>query len=288
MLTLEDLQTYDPEGVRRFRCPLCESSKRCLGVELESGFWHCFRCGGKGRFGEYSTPGFVPPPAPKKRNDWRRLWNESQPIREGVTWRGISNWTSARYHPCFYRATCVLFPSVNYNARMIGCQGRKICRYTGSKVLTAGGSQLGLFATSVSSWLSDPLIICEAPLDALSLEEIGYPAFSVFGTQLPKWINRLTWWRRVAIATDADEAGDVAAERWTKQLMCRGVQRLRPQRGISVSVARGQRSSAACKDFNEWLQADREGLSRYLGYEIFPHEGEHYAKRKDERLRTKT
>jgi hypothetical protein len=258
-LCLEDLQSYDPEGVRRFRCPLCESRSRCLGVELESGFWHCFRCGGKGRFGEYSTPGFVPPPAPKKRNDWRRLWNESQPIREGVTWRGISQWGSVRYNPDFYGAPCVIFPSVSWCASLTGSQGRKVGRWSGSKTLTARGSQLGLFATSALSWLNDPLILCEGPMDALSLEEIGYPAMATFGVQLPKWINRLTWWRRVAIATDADEAGDVAAERWRRQIsVTRGFQRLRPQRG---------------KDFNEWLQADRDGLQRYLGYEIFQHNG---------------
>jgi DNA primase len=97
-------------------------------------------------------------------------------------------------------------------------------------------------------------------MDALSLEEMGYPAMATFGTQLPKWINRLTWWRRVAIATDADAAGDGAAERWAREIQCRGVQRLRPERG---------------KDWNDWLRLDREGLRAYLGWEIFPHFSEY-------------
>jgi DNA primase len=93
-------------------------------------------------------------------------------------------------------------------------------------------------------------------MDALSLEEIGYPAMATFGLQLPKWINRLTWWRRIAIATDADGPGDAAASRWGQTVLSRGTQRLRPQRG---------------KDFNDWLTTDPEGMRRYLEQEVFRH-----------------
>lgn len=99
-------------------------------------------------------------------------------------------------------------------------------------------------------------------MDALSLAEVGYPAMATFGVQLPRWISRLTWWRRVAIATDADEAGDKAADRWAREIQCRGVQRLRPERG---------------KDWNDFLVQDRKGLKDYLDYAVFKHFGKHPA-----------
>lgn len=270
MLTLADLHDHDPGGTTRFRCPACRSGSRCLGVELREGLYHCFRCGARGVLGGYGEPGFTPPPAPPKRNDWRRLWNESKPVTPGVTWRGVSQWGSVRYHPSFYSAPCVVFPSVSWSAAFTGCQGRKTRPHSGSKTLTAAGSTAGLFATSALAWFSDPLILTEGPMDALSLEEIGYPAMATFGLTLPKWINRLTWWRRVAIATDADEPGDAAAETWTKSLMCRGVQRLRPTLG---------------KDWNDFLRQDREGLRKYLDWEVFKHEGKHPAQQREvERL----
>jgi hypothetical protein len=255
-MTLEDLIEHDPEGRTRFRCPLCESSSRCLGVELSEGMYHCFRCGAAGVLGDYGRPGFVPPPAPPKRNDWRRLWNDAETIKPVWSWRGISSWSSARYHSSFYHAPCVVFPLVNWCANLTGCQGRKIPPHTGSKTLTARGSTAGLFVTSAFAWRSDPLILTEGPMDALSLEEIGYPAMATFGLQLPKWINRLTWWRRIAIATDADGPGDAAAVKWAATLLCRGSQRLRPQRG---------------KDWNDWLTTDPEGMRRYLEQEVFRH-----------------
>jgi hypothetical protein len=259
VLCPEDLMAFDPGGSDRFRCPLpaCRKAEgRNLGVTGE--LWHCFRCGASGRLeGVSYEPGEIE--QKERSNVWKKLWNESQPIKPGTAWRGITKWGPSRFHPSFYRAACVVFPSYRWTGSLIGCQGRKLKTCSGSRVLTAAGSSLGLFATSAIAWFTDPLIICEGPLDALSLEELGYPAMATFGVTLPKWINRLTWWRRVAIATDADEAGDRAADLWKKQLMCRGIQRLRPQR---------------CKDWNEWLQADREGMRRYLDQEVFTHTGD--------------
>lgn len=99
------------------------------------------------------------------------------------------------------------------------------------------------------------LIVAEAPLDALSLAEAGYPAVALCGTDEPAWLHRICAFRRVLLAFDADEAGDRAGERLAPLLSSFGAkcERLRPEGG---------------KDWNEVLQAGREALGDWLALRV--------------------
>jgi DNA primase len=67
-LTLADLEAYDPRSParpkeRRFCCPLpaCRGKRvdamhRSLSVNVESGAWHCWRCGAAGKLQDYWRP----------------------------------------------------------------------------------------------------------------------------------------------------------------------------------------------------------------------------------------
>ena len=77
-----------PDGPieQRIACPQCGKGSRddALGVNIETGAFHCFRCGWKGRAGSETTaapsrindPGVVE----RKRERLRRTWRETVPL----------------------------------------------------------------------------------------------------------------------------------------------------------------------------------------------------------------
>ena len=52
MPSLSDFGLIQNTGEHRVRCPECDSRKKTLGVNTDEGFYHCFRCGWKGRVGD--------------------------------------------------------------------------------------------------------------------------------------------------------------------------------------------------------------------------------------------
>lgn len=75
---------------QRTRCPRCSKRQRddALGVNIETGAFHCFRCGWKGRAGGDSN---TPEPRPitsigdhgiaeRKRERLRRIWRDTVPL----------------------------------------------------------------------------------------------------------------------------------------------------------------------------------------------------------------
>jgi hypothetical protein len=54
-------------------------------------------------------------------------------------------------------------------------------------------------------------VLVEGPVDALALAACGLPAVSLVETRPPAWLTERTFGRRVAVALDADPAGDAAA-----------------------------------------------------------------------------
>ena len=74
---------------QRLPCPRCArgASDDALGVNLETGAFHCFRCGWKGRAGgEHGAPATIvrriddPAIAQHKRDRLNRIWNECVPL----------------------------------------------------------------------------------------------------------------------------------------------------------------------------------------------------------------
>lgn len=127
----------------------------------------------------------------------------------------------------------IVFPVRGGDNSLVACQGRFL-NPVGNlpKVLTFGHRAYGLFKTFVSLENETRQIgVCEAPLDALALAVKGTPSVALCGcTGLPKWFLHQSHSRRFLIATDADEAGDTAALKLSRELKQVGAYtaRLRP------------------------------------------------------------
>jgi len=132
----------------------------------------------------------------------------------------------------------VVFPIRAQHGEIVAAQARAI---SGSAKLTAGPKKEGAFFAPVqmkSGRIFAPLdahtpviAITEAPIDALSLACAGFPALALCGTSGPSWLHIACGLRRVALALDADEAGDRAATELEKLLVPFGARctRLIPQ-----------------------------------------------------------
>src|SRR4030095_13195124 len=240
-LSLAELESFDHRAPgsrgrrRRFCCPLCgdnkpmDASHRSLSADMTTGAYYCFRCDTKGKLREYCgdaghTRTFVyTPPAKEKTSDsWKRHWAFTQPIREteGAKYlerRGVpaniaapagvrfGTWWRAgerKYEPF----DAVIFPVRDNAGNLVAAQARAI---VGGDKRTGGEKSEGVFFTTPGR--SQRLAITEAPIDALVLAACGLPAIALLGTAWRAWLPGALVGRNVAIATDADEAGDKCA-----------------------------------------------------------------------------
>jgi len=211
----------------------------------------------------------VPAPTPLA---WRSKWEETVPLENtlGATYlegRGITLETaqvagvrfSANWNAEPDRTACqspgkvrrampaVVFPIKDQHGAIVAAQARAI---RGSAKLTAGPKKHGAFFALVqmkSGRVFSPhdrntpvIAITEAPMDALSLAVAGFPALALCGTSGPGWLHIACGLRRVALALDADEAGEKAAAELENLLTPFGArcERLRPE---------------SAKDWNEYL-----------------------------------
>lgn len=92
----------------------------------------------------------------------------------------------------------------------------------------------GTFTTIPDAIKAETVIICEAPIDALSLAACGYAAIALGGTAAPAWLPAELAFKRVLLAfdNDANGAGDNAAARLAPELQSFGAKpaRLAPLR----------------------------------------------------------
>jgi len=204
---------------------------------------------------------------------WRSKWEETVPLENtpGAAYlegRGITletaqvagvrfsaNWNAepdgtACGSPVKVRRAmpAVVFPIRDQLGAIVAAQARAI---RGSAKLTAGPKKHGAFFAPVqmkSGRVFSPhdrntpvIAITEAPMDALSLAVAGFPALALCGTSGPSWLHIACGLRRVALALDADEAGEKAAAELERLLTPFGArcERLRPE---------------SAKDWNELLQ----------------------------------
>jgi hypothetical protein len=299
ILTLADLELNDPRSPngrkqRRFLCPLCggdkprDSRRRSLCSNTETGAWICHRCGERGLLGEYWNynssilnlrppwigKGVFRPPAPKIgavipgcEFDWRRVWRNSNRLRGTpggifLERRGILNRfaeiSGARFSAAWYGRPAVLFPVNDYGGNLVAVSGRFVDGRRHLKTRAAGRTSLGVFSTP-NALKSAVIAVVEGPIDALSLALCGLPAVAMLGTRWPEWLPEAVASKSVLVATDADGAGDEAAERLTRELAsfdCR-LLRLRPHLG---------------KDWNDALVRQGRSASQKLFSEILSHQ----------------
>ena len=168
----------------------------------------------------------------------------------------VASAAGVRFAANWKGGAAVVFPLCDRAGNVIAAQGRYIAnRANGVNSITQGPKSSAIFSTAGAlDWIKRdaPVIVTEAPIDALSIGAAGFPAFAFCGCDAPRWLHLLGGLRRVLIATDADEAGDRAADKIAANLRTFGatVARLRPE---------------GAKDWNEFLTVyGADELSDYL------------------------
>ena len=195
----------------------------------------------------------APASATAKATDWRRHLRGLAPLAGtlGASYlesRGIDLETATlagvRFSAGWFGRRAVVFPIRNRAGALIAAQGREC---GGAAKLTTGPKSRGVFlAPALASGKTfGPLesrgpgvIVCEAPIDALSLAACGFPALALCGvngdkTTGPPWFHLACGLRRVFLAFDCDDAGEAAAVALASRLGEYGAQceRLSPPKG---------------------------------------------------------
>lgn len=242
--SLAELESYDPKAggrhktERRFCCPSlgCGDSKpmddehRSLCVNTYSGKYNCKRCGDKGILRERiclnstdtRTFTHTAPPTEPKSEKWKEWVEDAKPIEgtAGAAYlegRGVpvdvAQAAGVRYGRWFHNRepfNAVIFPIHDINGNVIAAQARAI---DGDIKNTRGPRSGGVFLATPDAFDSARVAICEAPIDALILQACGIDAIALGGTAIQEWLPGALEGKDVAIATDADEAGDECAAR---------------------------------------------------------------------------
>ena len=251
-LSLAELESFDHRAPgsrgrrRRFCCPLCgtnkdmDASHRSLSVDTSTGGYRCWRCDTKGKLREYCGPvgetrifTYTGPTKAEEVDDkWKRWWALAQPICDTDGWKylerrgvslGVAVSAGVRFGRWFHDGepfNAVLFPVRDARGKLIAAQARSI---VGDIKNTRGPRSLGVFFTTPGR--SQRLAIVEAPIDGLVLASCDLPSVALLGTSWPSWLPGALAGRDVALATDADEAGDKCARELGALLPCC---RLRP------------------------------------------------------------
>ena len=197
----------------------------------------------------------------------------------------VAHGSGVRWSPSYHGAGAVLFPVRALDGLLVAVQGRRIDNRARPKAITVGPKSTGVFAAvgvpaaasgaasggrvrfgpggvlnadtgAVGAWKAEPVVLVEGPIDALSLAVAGYPALALMGGDMHQWLGWACGGRRVLVASDGDEAGELAASSWSQILGSRGahVARLRPPDG---------------RDWNDLLREDgAEALGRYVSERI--------------------
>lgn len=289
-------------GERRFLCPFCgegkpkDASHRSLSLNASNGVWRCHRCGEGGKVREaweeraplarrerthwalaraFAVPAratIVEEVEEGKEGSWKRALCALRALNDtrGAVYlreRGLgveaAHEAGARFSRDFLGRPAVVFPLRDLKGELQGAHGRYVDGRDRPKARTLGDKQQSLFWTMGALNATLPaLIVTEAPLDALSLAEAGYPSVALCGTQAPTWFHRLCAFRRVLLAFDADDAGDCAADKLAPLLKSFGA---RPERMRPEGFAFGENA----KDWNEVLQvAGRDALADWLAARV--------------------
>ena len=185
---------------------------------------------------------------------WRAIHQAAQPVtgtagEEYLQHRAIPVKVAEQAGVLFSRnwhsRSALVFPFCNQEGSLVAIAGRCL-RNGGIDKPAAGPKKQGAFFAPAGKFLPldeavPAIILCEAPFDALSLASAGFPTLALGGTAPPTWLVQACAFRRVALALDADDAGDAASERIGELLSSVGTscQRLRPD---------------GAKDWNEYLQ----------------------------------
>jgi hypothetical protein len=291
VLSLAELDAYDdrPAGAgdeKRYCCPLpaCRGKPRdrthqSLCVNVESGAWICNRCTSRGKLSErwdakpiaeirrakararfHLTPERQPgtaasaPLLPVVAARCRPLIGT--PGHRYLFDRGIglafAGRAGVRFCADVYGRPAIVFAMRDRRGQVVAVNCRHTDGRTDPKTHSVGDRSLGVYATPGSLVVDAPLVVCEGPMDALSLAACGVPAVALVATVAPRWLQTAAAFRRVLVALDADAEGDKHAALMADELapFAKSIERLRPPDD--------------CKDWNDAYQADVLGLRDWL------------------------
>jgi DNA primase len=142
----------------------------------------------------------------------------------------------------------VVFPFCNLAGAPVAFQARALDSKANPH-RAYGRKRAGVFLTCADALQAETVIVCEAPIDAMSLAACGYPAIALGGTVMPEWLPKALAFKRILLAFDNDTngAGDKAATDIKPALYSFGAKtaRLAPQRMLDAPKS----------DWNTMLQA---------------------------------
>lgn len=203
------------------------------------------------------------PPLPTWRKSLKNLIPlAGTPGEKYLQGRGITfeaaHAAGVRFSPSWFGCPAVVFPIRDAQSTLVAAQGRYLSEGKGPKARTTGDKKAGVFVTA-GFWedvkRAAPVVICEAPIDALSITLCGFPALALCGKDgWPDWLAVKCAFKSVALALDADAAGDAGGEKLCKVLSSLGAKpfRVRPEGGKDwneVLCVQGQDALA------DWLAA---------------------------------
>jgi len=307
-LSLADLEAFDtPQGrdpEKHCRCPICHSSERAFHFNTATGVYNCKRasCGATGKLSDFwqerpkqnhkqrarnaLSAAFAPKdcsPKAKPTNataaTWQTHFKSARPIgstpnvQNYLTRRGLSQEIAAnadvRALLLFGRAF-VAFPFCDLTGAAVAFQARAIDdEPNGHRAY--GTKSDGIFSTCAYALKSSSVILCEAPIDALSLAASGFEAVALGGTSAPAWIAPALAFKRVYLAFDNDEngAGDKAARELAPDLQSFGasVSRLAPLREDDADKSdwNGMLLQHGAPALHAWITARRAHIERLRG-----------------------
>jgi DNA primase len=192
---------------------------------------------------------------------WQTLFAQSKPISgtEAAAYlarRGIpeslieaSGARVLRLYPGGYRREYALFPFCDRDGQTVAFLARAIDGAPDGH-RAHGPRSAGVFSTGADALKAESVILCEAPIDALSLAACGYPAIALGGVTAPDWLPAALAFKRVYLALDNDQngAGDKAASEIAPELESFGARVLR--------LAPPREEGASKSDWNALLLRD--------------------------------
>ena len=195
------------------------------------------------------------PHTSKKEWDWRAEFaaaNRCYGTPGAASSRGGVSPSTSRMRPALCsrrvglagRRSC--FPIRARRGELVAAGGRYIDGGETPKARAGGSKGDGVFVTP-GALEAETVVVVEGPLDALSLAAAGVPALALWGTSATDWLASAVAFRRVALALDADEAGEGAVAKLAAALRrVRGDDRAlaaRPE-GLEHRPAAGRRRGA--------------------------------------------
>jgi len=163
-----------------------------------------------------------------------------------------------KWSPSWLGRPAVVFPMYDDKGVLVAAQGRYTDGRDDPKARTLGSKRSGAFLTG-SFWeqvrKGAPVILTEAPIDALSIAACGFPALALCGKSgWPLWLPIKSAFNEVIVAFDSDSAGDEGAAKLSPILESLGakVRRVAPEEAKDWNEMLARRGAHKAE---EWLCA---------------------------------